>query len=800
MMLRHSLLLAGLLSTQEARVPPRCPQDLQDRPADDLKKMRRSAYDKGRTSDLYILIECEIEARHRESTSVFGRPQDGEFSALCDAIEAAFKTCNNHSPGSGCAADYIERYATEGCLEDFAQIPRYFEMRGIYWKGRINYLRALSELASAETFSVIVFLGNLMRKDQAGIKLVVNSLLDLVMAIGDRVDLAGQLRNRAAVVEQVSRLEASMDRVRAFSEQAAKLQNANARDPAGAPPPDAAPPDALNVLADAQVKVGWALLMMRESGVPAGDPVPWLRSALQTFTSGPRPQPPKAKNIRINLALAALQDGRLAEVDHYLEDLAPDGMTPEEVLWLRLVQARAALAQAQYPLVETRIQELGKVAARVDMGRWYAAWVRGLYFDAVGRPEAALKAFSEADALLEDHAQSWSPWAYGMLADGRFLTLGAASQRLVQLLIETGDPGDAAEAARRVRSRALRMAARGACSTSEQIIPGLPDVQPGELRLLYLRLSNAAPGAVSASTSLWAAFAIHEDEPKVQLLELPPVPPAMHDLKDDELQGWSDVLLAPFQQEIADASSIVILASESLHDVPFHALPWDESILLEAAPVAYGLDVQPCTRDLFAAAENGAAPRALVVHDATRDLTHEAMAVAEVLTDAGVTTDRLAPRSLSGLSGLLDGSYSIAHIVVHGEHAPGAELNKADDRLLFHEAGFSLTRETILASARGPHLVTMSACSSSFADAEMLGGGVSLAHAFLLKGARFVSGAVAPVDGLVAGDFAAEFYRNLELSSDDGVLETWRRAYLAMWLNKPESYMRDLRKLRLYTF
>ncbi|MFY0535882.1 CHAT domain-containing protein [Nannocystis pusilla] len=273
---------------------------------------------------------------------------------------------------------------------------------------------------------------------------------------------------------------------------------------------------------------------------------------------------------------------------------------------------------------------------------------------------------------------------------------------------------------------------------------------------------------------------------------MPGSPIDLHRLSEAALQPWSEALLEPFFPEIEAADEIDILPTESLHHVPFHALPWEAGILLDRATVRYGLDVATCGADL-------AAPRggALVVQGDDPYFASEASAVAAELAEHWPVAV-VRPTRPADLGPLLAGEYAVAHVVAHGEHVELDRLLATDDRLLLGDT-LTLPRRTLLAAPGVPALVHLSACRSSFTDAETLGGGISLAHAFLLRGARYVVGAIEDVDGEVARAFASRFHRALAVEGLAGAPEAWREAYLAASgeFSSP-SLARQLRRLRLY--
>lgn len=93
----------------------------------------------------------------------------------------------------------------------------------------------------------------------------------------------------------------------------------------------------------------------------------------------------------------------------------------------------------------------------------------------------------------------------------------------------------------------------------------------------------------------------------------------------------------------------------------------------------------------------------------------------------------------------------------------------------------------------------LSACQVSFRDAETLGGGTSLVHAFLLRGGRFVVAPVRNLDGEAAKDFAERFYEALGTADVAETPEAFRAAYLSCRDTCNPSAWPHLRALRVYS-
>lgn len=720
--------------------------DCFESPATRLCIERRRAYDAGDHKTMFTLVDDEVATVRRVLAGV-DADAVGRLKPLCLPLEAGFHMCNERRPELGCGRRFLDAYATEGCLDDPAQRPRFHNLDAMYRRSHHDFPRALAALQHAELETVRLVLS---RRDAS---VVPTATAALLVAAATRAELAAQTRAMDVLKDSLARLD--ILRVRLDG------------------------PRHASVVADTLNQTAWSLLLARESELTVDDPTPLLEAALATF-SRTRRNAGKADNVRINLALAALQRGEPAAALKRAAEVTTD-LGDEERMWLRLVQLRAAVADAR-DLDSARWQsELEAIAAggRVAMAEWFAASTRGFRMERLGRTDDALADYEAAEAALERHASRGS--ARDAFADRRYLSFAAPTRRLVRLLVEHGRPERAEWIARRARSRALR--ADSHCSGAGLgASPGA-----GELRLLYFRVEPSRPDATATA---WIGFAVTGWGVRAAEIVLEPVPHDLHGRDDESLRSWSDALLLPFADDIEPARTIEILATDVLHKVPFAALPWADGALIDHAPVRFGLDLAPCDN-------GGPAGPAVVIHGPEAALAAEAEAVAEARAATGQPTSRLLPRSAVELARAFDHDHWLVHVALHGVRAEGAELFAADDRLLL--AGVpALTRNEILVAERVPALVFLSSCRVSFSDAETLGGGLGLAHAFLLRGARFVVGASDDVDGWVAQTFAAHFYRELADHDLADVPRAWQAAYLATRDAIPPDLAASLHMLRLY--
>ncbi|MDC0723302.1 CHAT domain-containing protein [Nannocystis bainbridge] len=721
-------------------------------PAATLREERRAAHRSGEPRRELELVQRELAALAADSQ---------QLAAACDAVQAGYRVCSERLPELGCAGGYLQRYADTGCLTDALQWPRYHYMWALHWQRQLEFTEALAALRRVVEAAQPLFLARLFRSDPQGAAEFLDLTRDLAASAAVRTEIAAHLRNRVAWQRSFAALSLFLEVLASEGDAyaAAILRN----------------------------QVAWGLLVLREAGLQVADPVPLLTDALTTFTRDGTRDRSQANNVRINLALAALQRGALADVDRALAGLDDAAMSPEERMWLDIVRLRAALARGRLDEAAQWQQSLADAepGAFVPMGPWFVAWTRGLVAEARGDRDAAIAAYQVAEALLEAHAHARDVAAYGAAADGRFRMFAATTRRLLDLRIGDGDVRAALWLARNARNRALRMHARQWCQEAERPRDDAPG--PGALHLLYFPLDPAGPGDLAP----WLGFAVTAAGVRAELLDVAPIVGDAHRLSRETLSTFSEQLLAPFAADIDAAEVVTIFPTDALHDLPFHALPWDGGILLDAAPVQYGLDIAACDDP-----SPRAAAAALVVSGGDFALPEEGRAVTAALQAGGVPVRHLAAEAPEPFAPLLTGGLALAHLAAHGQHPVDEAVFAADVQLVFGGARV-LTREAILAAPAVPRLVYLSACRSSFVDADTLGGGLSLAHAFLLRGARQVVGSVRDVDADATRTFALEFYAALAAPEGD-VAAAWRTAYLSARASLEPSLQGDLRMLRLF--
>jgi cellulose synthase operon protein C len=592
-------------------------------------------------------------------------------------------------------------------------------------------------------------------------------------------------------------------------------------------------PFALTPCEEAQVpsNQAWAMLLAHEAGERLGDPTPHLETALAIFETCEKFRPGQRMNILIDLALAHLQEGRLAQAKELLaraRKLDPDPRLLN-LLWFLDLEARISMREgrpAEALRLFGRIEEVASVAGSPDY-RLRGAFGKAQSQRDLGETAAALEILRQAEALLDEQSLQIP------LQEGRetfMATRHAVVNLHVELLLDQGRNAEALDLARHARSRLLRQLERSQSLASlslderarwERLVAAyrerraaLEERAKDEWRLptdqaLRAEAVTAAeteelkrildqafqllprerpreealpprPGelilAYHPLSSGWAGFAAHGSTVQAHRFELPP------DLS--RLDWLSAALLLPFRASIENAEQIRILPSGSLQDVDFHALPFGGDILLAEAPVVYGLDLAAPPPPAKVRTR-----RALVVADTRGDLQgalDESRKVVETLRSGPQpwTTEELegAEASVESVRERL-ASPDLLHYAGHGSFSGSGGWDSS--LLLAKET--RLTLGDLLALDRVPAWVVLSACDTGRSSTKVPVESLGLAQAFILAGSRAVIASIRPVKDIDLPAFFPELYREWDREPDLAVALqhaqlSWRKRHpLADW-------------------
>lgn len=535
----------------------------------------------------------------------------------------------------------------------------------------------------------------------------------------------------------------------------------------------------------------WALLVSDHPGAP---PSPYQPRELLDRARALLGEQPAGEDtwftVRLNLAYDALARGETAPAHRWLATLDGHRLTRANDLWHRLLLARLERQEGALEPARRRLQAMLADAERhhdLDLS-WVARVEHGRVLEQLAQIPAALAEYAAADQILEQQLPVLG------LGDREAFTIDreVATHRRVALLTAQGDDRSALCVARLARTRALRAIdqrlRRDADPTTRRAfddylgtrlrldaeydatfwepsdtatrgrreiqrarerntqdfeaimrrqgrwpppVPGcdaLPRPPAGTLDLHYVRLDSG-----------WVSFAM-DDQGTVTRHPLGPVPPWSGPHDDARL---GQTLLEPFAPELRDAERVRIMATTELHPVPIHALPFGPSgqRLYDRLPVVYGLDLPRA-----AAPPRPDAGSALVLEPPSNlpRARQEARQSALALRERGVAVEWLGgpeapfdpdrPLAAEALAALTRAAWF--HYVGHARsEARGGwdgELRLAADGTA------SIRVADVLSLPAVPHAVILSGCETGVVDPRSQGGGMSLAHAFVLAGAGTV--------------------------------------------------------------
>jgi cellulose synthase operon protein C len=557
----------------------------------------------------------------------------------------------------------------------------------------------------------------------------------------------------------------------------------------------------------------WSELLAREAGESFGDPTPTFEKAFATYEACEYFTPSRKLNLLINLALAHLQEGRLARAKDFLAQTRKleDHATLLLTLWWLDLEARIALLDGSTAEALRLFEHLEELAAGTSSpdGRLRAAVGQARAHMALGDRTTALEVLRRAEALLDEQSLQIS------IHEGRetFMATRQAIVSLhVELLLKQSEEEDALTVARQSRSRMLRQLERSDRLASltparraewDRLLKGYQQkraaleertkddwrlpldqlrreqaaraAEAGELNrlldqaFLILGPPGEQPGAVLSPPSPgelilayhpllhgWVGFATDGKTVAVHPFDLPP-----GELNPSE--ELSRHLLLPFGAQIKRAERLRILASGRLQEVDFNALPFDGDILLAKHPLVYGLDLP-----VPPGSAQTPGRRALLVADPRDNLPK---AFGEVQGVQKALESRVRPWATemlktaeASLEAVLDrlATVDLFHYAGHGKFSG---FGGWESSLLLAEKT-RLTLGDLLALERVPAWVVLSACESGRSSTETPVESLGLAHAFLLAGSQGVIASTEPAKDIEMPQFFADLYRQWDHDSD----------------------------------
>lgn len=588
----------------------------------------------------------------------------------------------------------------------------------------------------------------------------------------------------------------------------------------------------------------WMMLEARGRGLDTEDPEPSLKLALALLGEEADVTSMSMRQaILLNLAYAAVLDGRAAAARAWLEPVDEAWLDHEDRLWLLLLRTRVAGLEDDPRAARRGFEALLIEADRLREPelRWLALVGQGETFETLGLSEPAQASYAAAEALLEEQLPRV---AQGEGRERFVAERDRGARRLVDLLLRRGHAEAASCAARLARTRPLRTLTRqlrGAARAYDEQRAAMQRYRETRARLeLAYDASWALPAAAARQEqrALERQRSANQAELDRLLAELDPGSSTAPDcaqlsapgegelhlhymaLDDgwvgfgvddhgitahrlgavaiDEAAGreawprWSAALLQPFAAQIGRARRIRVMPSGVLTRVPFQALPAPSEpsmMLLDLAPVSYGLDLPRAQNDDGPSEPSaGEGSRVAMVVAPPSNLPHartEARATRAALLDAGWEVRSLEGDAARGQA--VRAALPQVDLMHYVGHARSDGLSGWDSTLALAR-GDTLDVGDVLSLSRAPATVVLDGCETGLADPQALAGGMSLAHAFVLAGSRRVIANTGIVDDAAAAALMLALHEALasgEATSAEAALRSaqqQRRAHDDGWL------------------
>lgn len=580
----------------------------------------------------------------------------------------------------------------------------------------------------------------------------------------------------------------------------------------------------------------WSLILAGESGgfvtvpklCPAAktDAAAIYQELLGAAEADPESSASVLLNLRINRALAAMQQRDWATVEALLALLPPQVEPVEYQLWVLHLRGQLALQRGQLQEAEGLYRSMAEEGARQGMllEQLEGEYWRGQTAYRQGDTARAERIWAAARTLMSD-VRTRVPLELGESAPATMFARIYGDS--VRMHLSAGDPSGALALARELRSGLLReLTTRvtvgqlpeelrdGVQTSLEQIrelqtaLARLSEDQALAARSEFERISReraalqaqimqhlgeisqlalAGGGAYAAPApgelwvlvlpagGAWVAFAFSDDG-GVEVVELPA---GLAELGPEEM---SRALLTPLAGRIRAAEGVVLLPMGPLRGVNLHALPFEGTPLFLAKPVSYALDL-PAVTPL-------AGGRTLLVADPSSNLklsSEEGRAVQallgvsdeDLLLQGEATRENLL-RALAGVGTLL---YS-GHAGFDAEEVWFSRIPLADDG--------ALSIADVLALSQPPRVVVLSACKGAMSQtgaAESIG----IAQAFLIAGSSEVVASTMTISDELGRDFGVAYARALAGGLEGA--QAWHAAAVEAALRHPPEEVANFRRI-----
>jgi tetratricopeptide (TPR) repeat protein len=531
--------------------------------------------------------------------------------------------------------------------------------------------------------------------------------------------------------------------------------------------------------AEALELLGPRALELRQSAADLERVGAWLAEAVELHRRTCRKPRWHASSL-VLLGFVRLAENQADEAARLLVASRAAYSEPSVRLLFRQLELDAMISEARRERsAEPKYRRIELLGLKLEdpLMRWTGLLGRGLALERVGRTDAAIDVYEEAETVLE-HLRFNVP-----LGGGREAFLGShreSASRLIELLLRRGGTEEALRVARRSRARSLsalalssrldaasetirrawyaavsgyqqRRTARERDSAADWELPAdeleqtladrarlgtsARDLLDEALAQLGSRVEGIAAPLVPATGELvllyhpvpsgWVGFAVTREG--VIARRLRPEPPGSQ--TPDALGDW---LLGPFSALIERSDRMRVLAFGTLNQIDFHALPWKGRPLIASIAVRYGVDVPRAVRS----AEPGMNALIVTPHDELKSSAAEAAIAEQRLQANGWSVQRL--RGSAVLRTTIGETITAGRIRLfhYSGHARFVGLDGWESHLGSDENQL-MTVGDILTLPASPDYVILSGCETA-ASAGRSGSGLGIAQAFVIAGAHWV--------------------------------------------------------------
>lgn len=538
--------------------------------------------------------------------------------------------------------------------------------------------------------------------------------------------------------------------------------------------------------ADIRAEVTWARMLWREDEPSLPDPSATLRELVEHYEA--HGDPTRAAGARLNLAIAASQNGDLGEAARALDRVDRKRLSDRDQVFVEIVAGRIDEQRGRVTAARERLERARLLAelSRDEALALRARLARAELERRAGAVRAARAEYEAAEALETRLAMGIAPTA-GRSAFSSARRRSRAHH--VELLLAQRDPEAALCTVLGARARHLRSLAASdepAHDDAERLaLLGRYEQRRAELERRHERswalpadalarersradrelaeldaLLVRAVARVERARPAWRCDDVRDPAPERGLLTMHPTA---------EEGGWWFLLdrggevevrrvLASKGQEAEAASRALAELEADGHLQGLRAL----TVVPLGAQTSTGFHALPALRDddglrVTYALGLGAARRSASLDRSAAVIVGAAEDLREVRAEADEVRAALSRAGWETIHTWVPGQErqpTLLHYAGHGRHA-GLSGWSSDLQL----AGGTLTSQQLIAHQRAPAVVVLGACEAGTSDTRVIDGGMNMAAAFLLAGAELVIAPESVVDDGDARALAGALYR-----------------------------------------